>query len=124
MLETIAGIKLTHIGAGLAGGSVRYILLGGTWRQAFASVFSGCLAAAYGTPFAYFALTHYMPSWKDPSTELVMGFLVGLCALILCEGVMNYVKARRDKYLQADIPPLRPSPPLPPVPPPAPQAGG
>ena len=115
MLETLLGIKITHLGAGFAGGTVRYILLGGSWLQGVTSVISGSLTAAYLTNPAYFLTIRYFPDTAEPSTEHAVGFLVGLTGLLICEGIMNYVKKRRDKYLQADIPAVRPGPPVSPV---------
>lgn len=96
-IETIAGIKITHLLAGIAGGTMRYIL-GGTrgWIEAFTSVLSGCIAAAYMTIPVYFAIVHYFPAFADPSTEHTAGFLVGLTGLLICEGIMNYAKRWKD----------------------------
>ena len=119
MLETLLGIKLTHLGAGFAGGTVRYILLGGSWMQAITSVIAGSLTAGYLTTPAYFATIRYMPNLAEPSTEHAVGFVVGLTGLLICEGIMNYVKKRRDSFISDATPqPLRPGPPIPPVTPP------
>lgn len=115
MLETLFGIKITHLGAGFAGGTVRYILLGGSWMAGVTSVISGSLTAAYLTTPAYFFSIKYFPVAAEPSTEHAVGFLVGLCGLLFCEGVMNYVKKRRDKIVEAEGPAVGPGASIPPV---------
>ena len=46
-LETILGIKITHIAAGVAGGAVRALLLGGGWAAAITSVIVGSITAGF-----------------------------------------------------------------------------
>lgn len=108
MLETLLGIKITHLGAGFAGGTVRYILLGGPWLQGVTSVIAGSLTAAYLTTPCYFAIVRYLPNLNDPTTEQPVAFIVGLTGLLICEGIMNYVKKRRDSFISDTA--ARPSP--------------
>ncbi len=92
MIETIFGVKITHLVAGVAGGTVRYLLAGGGIMMAVTSVLVGSLTAGYLTTPVYFALIRYFPDWADPSAEHAAGFLVGLTGLLICEGVMRYAK--------------------------------
>lgn len=96
MIETIFGIKITHLVAGVAGGTVRYLLIGGGWMMAFTSVVAGSLTAGYLTTPAYFTIIKYFPAWADPSAEHAAGFLVGLTGLLICEGAMRYAKRWTD----------------------------
>ena len=91
-LFAIFGIKTSHIGGGLAGGGMRFLLAGGSWRQAVVFVTAGVLASGYLTPGAYYMLTHYAPSFADPGVEGSVGFLVGLTAMLICEGFLALVK--------------------------------
>lgn len=92
MIETVFGIKLTHILAGIAGGTVRALLVGGSWGMAVTSVVVGAITSGYLTTPLYSALIKYLPGWNDPSTEQALSFIVGLSAMVLCEGIMLYVK--------------------------------
>lgn len=96
MIETIFGIKITHLVAGVAGGTVRYLLVGGGVVMAVTSVLAGSLTAGYLTTPAYFTIVKYFPGWADPSTEHAAGFLVGLTGLLICEGAMRYAKRWTD----------------------------
>lgn len=87
------GIKLSHLIAGLAGGSVRYLLAGGSWFSAVASVVIGSLTAAYLTVPVYSLLMSYAPGSPSQPAEHATGFLVGLTAMVLCEGVMKRARA-------------------------------
>lgn len=87
------GIKLSHLIAGLAGGSVRYLLAGGSWVSAVASVVIGSLTAAYMTVPVYAILVPYVPTAPAQQAEHATGFLVGLTAMVLCEGVMKRARA-------------------------------
>jgi hypothetical protein len=91
-IETIIGVKLTHIVAGIAGGTVRALLMGSGWLAATTSVIIGSATAAYLTTPAYYMATRYFPVPQEPSTEHAIGFLVGLTAMLICEGCMKYVK--------------------------------
>lgn len=91
-METIFGIKITHLIAGIAGGTVRALLTGGTWGMAVASVLVGAMTAGYLTQSSYFALIRYFPAWADPSTEHALGFVIGVSAMVLCEGILIHAK--------------------------------
>ena len=87
-LFTLLGIKTTHIGGGLAGGTVSHIIVGGSWKQWTVSATAGVLGSGYLTPAAYFLVVHYVPSVADPGIEGSIGFLIGLTAMLICQGFM------------------------------------
>ena len=95
------GVKLSHIVAGLAGGTVRAFLSGSGVMAAIASVIVGAITAAYmTTPVSQIALkiTGLPPA---NSTEHSVAFVVGLTAMLICEGTIRYVRA----YTQTGQPP-------------------
>lgn len=85
-LFVLLGLKSSHAVGGIAGGTVRHILLGGGWLKGVASVLAGLLCAVNLTPPSYFMAVYYFPQWADPSIELGICFLVGLTGLLLCDG--------------------------------------
>lgn len=89
-LQGLLGIKLTHLAAGVAGGIVRAFLAGSDWAAAIASVVVGSLTAGYLTTPVFAGAKAYFPSISgDLSTEHAIGFLVGLTAMLICEGVLR-----------------------------------
>lgn len=89
-VQGFLGIKLTHLLAGVAGGTVRAFLAGGGWLAAVSSVVIGSLTAGYLTTPVYAGMRAYFPSMsKDISSEHAVGFLVGLTAMLICEGVLR-----------------------------------
>lgn len=92
MFETVLGIKVTHVVAGIAGGTVRALLLGGGWVAAITSVVIGSITAGYVTTPAYYLALKWFPVPAEPSTEHAIGFLVGLTAMLICEGFLKYAK--------------------------------
>jgi hypothetical protein len=103
-LQTYASVKLSHLIAGIAGGTVRAFLVGTNPIAAIASVVSGALTAAYmTTPIA----TVYAKFWKvslDPNFEHGVAFCVGLTAMLLCEGVVKYVQGWTKNAVSSDVP--------------------
>lgn len=88
-IQGIIGIKATHLLAGVAGGTVRAFLAGGGWLAAISSVIIGSLTAGYLTTPVYKIAQSYLPISVETSTEHAVGFLVGLTAMLLCEGVLR-----------------------------------
>lgn len=88
-LQGFLGIKLTHLLAGVAGGTVRAFMSGEGWLAAFSSVVVGSLTAGYLTAPVYAGTQKYFSIPPDPSTEHAIGFLVGLTAMLICEGVLR-----------------------------------
>ena len=85
---TIFGIKITHLIAGILGGTVRAFLVGGGWTAAFISVFVGGVTSAYFTAPLTVSPVNY---WVFP--EGTVGFLIGLTSMLICEGILKYAKA-------------------------------
>ena len=89
-VQALLGIKLTHLLAGVAGGIVRALLAGGSWMASVSSVVIGSLTAGYLTTPVYAAAKAYFPALTgDASSEHAIGFLVGLTAMLICEGVIR-----------------------------------
>ena len=89
-VQAILGIKLTHLMAGIAGGVVRAFLAGGSWMAAISSVVIGSLTAGYLTTPVYAGAKAWFPMLSnDVSSEHAIGFLVGLTAMLICEGVLR-----------------------------------
>jgi hypothetical protein len=79
--------------AGVAGGVVRALLSGGGWLAAISSVVIGSLTAGYLTTPVYAAAKAYFPLLAgDASSEHAIGFLVGLTAMLICEGVLRFIR--------------------------------
>lgn len=91
-LQAALGIKLSHLVAGIAGGIVRAFLAGSDFMTAIASVVVGSLTAGYLTTPVYKSLIVQFPATTDTSTEHAVGFLVGLTAMLICEGVLRYAR--------------------------------
>ena len=92
-VQTVLGIKATHLFAGVAGGTVRALLAGGGWLAAISSVVIGSLTAGYLTTPVYAAAKMYFPALTgDASTEHAIGFLVGLTAMLICESVLRFIR--------------------------------
>lgn len=92
-LQALLGIKSTHLIAGIAGGVVRAFLAGGSWMEAVSSVVVGSLTAGYITTPVYAAASAYLPGIaNDVSSEHAIGFLVGLTAMLICEGALRFAR--------------------------------
>jgi uncharacterized membrane protein len=91
-LHAFLGIKASHLIAGIAGGIVRAFLTGSDLMTAVASVVVGSLTAGYLTSPIFTATAPYLPLPPDASTEHAVSFLVGLTAMLLCEGVLRATK--------------------------------
>lgn len=91
-LFNLLGIKITHLIAGLAGGTVRAMLFGGSWLAFVTSVTVGSLTAAYLTSPIYRAVTATFPVPAEHSTELATAYLVGVVAMFICEGAIRMAR--------------------------------
>lgn len=88
-LHSLLGLKLGHLLAGIAGGMVRALLMGGGWMAAFTSIVVGALTSSYLTP----SISKYSASlWFISLDEHATGFLLGVTAMFLCEGVIIMAK--------------------------------
>lgn len=92
-VEGLIGVKLTHLVAGVAGGTVRAFLSGfDDWISATAAVVVGSLTAGYLTMPVYKLTIAKLPIPPEASTEHAVGFLVGLTAMMICEGALRFMK--------------------------------
>lgn len=96
-METLLGVKITHVVAGFAGGVVRAFMVGHNFWTAISSVIIGALTAGYLTTPIYKAALAYLPVHEDPSTEHAVSFLVGLTAMLICDGILHVVKTWSDE---------------------------
>lgn len=96
-VEAAVGVKLTHLLAGVAGGTVRAFLSGEGFLASFSSVVVGSLTAGYLTTPVYAGVRSYVELPADPSSEHAIGFLVGLTAMLICEGVLRAVRGWANK---------------------------
>ena len=91
-LFAFLGIKSSHAVGGVAGGTVRYLIVGGNYLAGLASATVGLITAAWLTPSFYFAFIKFYPTWNDPSMEGSIGFLLGLTGMVICEGFMKLAR--------------------------------
>jgi len=99
-LQTYLGIKAGHFIAGVAGGMVRALLAGGGWFSAFTSVLIGSLTSSYLTPTVF----SYVQMFPFRIDEHATGFLIGLTAMLLCEGVMHRARAWKKNPVLPGVP--------------------
>lgn len=91
-LEAAFGIKMAHLAAGAAGGTVRAFVTKGSWVQAVAAVICGSLAAAYTTSPVFEIATKTLPITPDQPSEYACSYLVGITAMFIAEGVMRMAR--------------------------------
>jgi uncharacterized membrane protein YeiH len=92
-LQTIIGIKLTNALAGIAGGTVRALLMRGPLSHSIGAVVIGCFTSSYTGPTAYAVALKYLPIIPvEPSTEHTISFLLGVTAMFVCEAAINKVR--------------------------------
>lgn len=91
-LTTLLGIKLSHLMAGVAGGIVRAFMVGNSFFAAFSSVMTGALTAAYMTVPVASIYTKITGTIVDLNFEHGIAFCTGLTAMLICEGVLRYVR--------------------------------
>lgn len=88
----LLGLKIGHLAAGFAGGIVRAFLVGTSPAAAVASVVAGSLTAAYLTnPIAH-GFFKFWGVQQDMQGEHAVAFIVGLTAMLLCEGALRYAR--------------------------------
>lgn len=91
-IETALGIKMAHLAAGAAGGTVRAFVTRGNWVQGVAAVICGSLAAAYLTRPIFEIATRTIPIANDQPSEYACSYLVGITAMFIAEGVMKLAR--------------------------------
>lgn len=90
--EAFFGVKIAHIAAGLAGGTVRALLTRGSWGGAVTSVIVGSLTAAYMTQPVYEIATTYLPIAVTRSSEYATSYVVGVTGMFLAEGLITWAR--------------------------------
>jgi pilus assembly protein TadC len=96
-LFTLLGVKLSHLAAGVAGGVVRAFLVGSGIYAAVSSVVTGALTAAYLTVPVTNAYTKATGISADMNFEHGVAFVVGLTAMLICEGLIAKVRTWSKK---------------------------
>lgn len=88
------GIKVAHLLAGFIGGLARSLARpGGSLARHVGAAVVGTAVAGYGTPIgAHFAA----PDLPAASVEGMVGFVLGLIGMSLCEAVIRWVRLWRD----------------------------
>lgn len=107
---TILGIKVAHLVAGAAGGLARSLTRpGGSIVRHMTTAVVGTIVAGYGTPAATAVTARYLatPDLSVASLEGMVGFVLGLTGMSLCEALLRWARIWRDG----------PPPTLPPLPP-------
>lgn len=96
---TILGIKLAHLVAGAAGGLARSLTNpGGSIMRHITTAVVGTIVAGYGTPAAAALTAHYLgvPDIPAASIEGMVGFVLGLIGMSICEALMRWARIWRD----------------------------
>lgn len=109
--QTLMGIKLAHLAAGALGGLARSLTRpGGSITRHVTTAVVGTIVAGYGTPLGTHVASRYLASPEIPSASLegMVGFLLGLTGMSLCEALMRWIRKWRDGP-PPSIPPLPPS---------------
>lgn len=85
------GFKLQEMIAGFIGGAVSSVVMGKTsqWYEIVGSVFVGMFSANY--------LGEILAS-KTGMNNGSAGFIVGLCALIICQGIISSAKKWSSQF--------------------------
>ena len=74
--------------AGLLGGTVRGLIIQGGFVNGVASALVGAIAANYLAPAIAMSPTVNPWGWSEGT----IGFLVGMCAMLICEGFLKWAK--------------------------------
>lgn len=93
------GIKIAHLAAGFIGGLARSLTHpGGSLARHVCAAVVGTAVAGYGTPIgAHFAARWLAaPEISPASVEGMVGFILGLIGMSLCEVAIRWVRRWRD----------------------------
>lgn len=74
--------------AGLLGGTVRGLIIQGGWVNGIISAIVGCITANYMAPGIALSTTFNPWTWSEGT----IGFVVGMTAMLLCEGIIKYAR--------------------------------
>ncbi len=82
------GINESTATAGLLGGTVRGLIIQGGWVNGIISAFVGAVTANYMAPSLAAAENINVWNWS----EGMVGFVVGMAGMLICEGVLKYAR--------------------------------
>ncbi len=96
---TILGLKVAHLLAGGMGGLVRSLTHpGGSIMRHVTTAIVGTAVAGYGTPIGAQVAANYlaMPDVPVASMEGMVGFVLGLVGMSICEALLRWARIWRD----------------------------
>jgi hypothetical protein len=96
---TILGLKVAHLLAGGVGGLVRSLTHpGGSIMRHVTTAIVGTAVAGYGTPIGAQVAARYlaMPAVPVASLEGMVGFVLGLVGMSICEALLRWARIWRD----------------------------
>ncbi|RLP80595.1 hypothetical protein D9R14_05985 [Xanthobacter tagetidis] len=96
---TVLGVKLAHLLAGAAGGLARSLTRpGGSPLRHLSTAVVGTIVAGYCTPAGAAFAARYLasPEISPASFEGMVGFVLGLIGMSLCDALMRWARIWRD----------------------------
>jgi hypothetical protein len=82
------GLNESTATAGLLGGTVRGLIIQGGWVNGIVSALVGAITANYMASGLSISTTFNPWSWSEGT----IGFIVGMTAMLLCEGILKYAR--------------------------------
>lgn len=82
------GLNESTATAGLLGGTVRGLIIQGGWVNGIISALVGAITANYLAPGLAMSATINVWNWS----EGMIGFVVGMSGMLICEGIMNWMR--------------------------------
>lgn len=95
-LHGAIGVKIVNVVAGVCGGLVSGLVVKGfTWPERISSAVVGGMTAGYGTPAAMPVVRKWLDLWSSPNGDVegVVGFVLGLIGMTVCDATINWVKS-------------------------------
>lgn len=95
----LLGLKAAHLLAGAIGGLVRSLSRpGGSLMRHIGTAIVGTAVAGYGTPLGTHLAARWLasPEITVASLEGMVGFLLGLTGMSICEAAIRWVRMWRD----------------------------
>ncbi|MCJ8143805.1 hypothetical protein MKI84_12850 [Ancylobacter sp. A5.8] len=95
----LLGLKAAHLLAGAIGGLVRSMTRpGGSIMRHIGTAIVGTAVAGYGTPIGTHLAARWLasPDISTASLEGMVGFLLGLTGMSLCEAAIKWARLWRD----------------------------
>ncbi|TSJ64622.1 hypothetical protein FO470_05020 [Starkeya sp. 3C] len=95
----LMGLKFAHLAAGFIGGLARSLTRpGGSLARHVGTAMVGTAVAGYGTPVGAVFAARWLadPGLSVASIEGIVGFVLGLTGMSLCEAAIRWVKIWRD----------------------------